>query len=177
MANNNEARNELENIKKRMAEQTFELGNARVAYQHAHQHHPNLKGGVKLEPVTNAKILEKYGLAADTPDIFKCGGTDGCGKVFSAAAYTAEQVNAAEFQMESMLEQMKFNAPEGEFPGGKEQLDQFYAAIEIIERFFEGYNKMIAKQNEGEKNKNGNHRPAARGGVGRVNYYGNNRSY
>lgn len=177
MANNNDARNEMENIKKRMAEQTYALGNARIEYQRAHQHHPNLKNGVKLDPVTNAKTLKDYGLAADTPDIFKCGGDDGCGKVFSAAAYTVEQVNAAEFQIESMLEQMKFNAPEGEFPGGKEQLDQFYTAIDILKRFFVGYNKMIAKQNEGDKNKNGNRRQPARGGVGRVDYYGRNRSY
>lgn len=178
MANENSARNEMENFQKQVQEQQRALGNARILYQRAHQHHPNVKNGVKLVEVTNAKTLNDYGLPEGAKDIYKCSGNDGCGKVFSAAAYTEEQVNAMSFQLDSMLEQMKFNSPEGDFPGGKAQLDQFYAAIEILDKFFAGYNEMIKKQNKGDDNKNGgNHRQGVRGGVGPVNYYGRGRNY
>lgn len=109
--------------------------------------------------------------------VFKCAGRDGCGMVFCAAPYTNEQIEAMLFQLDSMIEQLKFNFNSWDtVPGG---LANYYTAKSAIHYMAKTYRQMLSDMDSKVNNQKQKipNRESIRGTTGVPRPYGNGRRY
>jgi len=171
MANEN-YKNAVSEARARVNEQKRAMNDASSDYKKVCFHHPEYNNGdgmlVQLT-VDEAKAMG-YG-PSDT--VYRC---NECGAVFDAKGYTSEQIRGARLEIESILEQLKFNSKNMDaFPGKQDMLMQYYAGISLVKELLRGYDRVT---NQKDKNNNGGgNRPKSRGTVGQVKPYGSRRGY
>ena len=102
-----------------------------------------------------------------------CTGPDGCGRIFEGGGYTSEQVDAAQFQIMSMVEQLKFNSRSvSEFPGGEALLDDCNTAVEVIGKMCRVYKSMISEKDKKNNRNRQNRQNDRKGSFGMPKLYG-----
>lgn len=102
-----------------------------------------------------------------------CTGPDCCGRIFEGGVYTSEQVDAAQFQIMSMVEQLKFNSRSvSEFPGGEAMLDDCNTAVEVIGKMCRIYKSMISEKDKRNNRNRQNRQNDRKGTFGMPKLYG-----
>ena len=102
-----------------------------------------------------------------------CTGPDGCGRIFEGGVYTSEQVDAAQFQIMSMVEQLKFNSRSvSEFPGGEALLDDCNTAVEVIGKMCRVYKSIISEKDKKNNRNRQNRQNDRKGSFGMPKLYG-----
>lgn len=102
-----------------------------------------------------------------------CDGPDGCHRIFEGAIYTGKQVDDAEFQIMSMVEQLKFNSRSAaEFPGGVELLDDCNTAVEVLGKMCRIYKSMISEKDRKNNRNRQNRENNRKGSFGMPKFYG-----
>ena len=105
-----------------------------------------------------------------------CVGANGCEAIFEGARYPKEEIEAMEFQLNSIFEQVKWNAGNPQnFPGGPDKLDDVCIALDVIHSLCLSYREMcdaIANQNDRDKRNPKKKNRNNSGGFSTPNLYG-----
>lgn len=145
--------------------------NIRKEVQHLcyHRFEPNNPKELKrLSDTYNKNLATQF-----SETTVMCDGECGCHKIFEAAEYSEKDVNACQFQIESMLEQIKYNAGDIEnFPGHEEGFEDMIAAVSVLPRLCEAYLKIMKARNGNANQRRRKDNSPKKGVYGMPNPYG-----